>query len=145
MKVLIAYDGSESADAAIMDLLRAGLPPAGVATILSAAETSPWVATAPYAAMMDRPARWPAVRAIAVRNWPRGTEVRVIGVLEPPPGAAAHPGEESSRRPGELVFNAAEDLAHAGLIAVPVVLNGPPADVLLAEAESWAADCVPTQ
>jgi nucleotide-binding universal stress UspA family protein len=38
MKVLIGYDGSECADAALDDLIQAGLPPAGEAHILSVAE-----------------------------------------------------------------------------------------------------------
>lgn len=40
MKVLIAYDGSGCADAAIDDLLRAGLPPTGAALIVSVAAVS---------------------------------------------------------------------------------------------------------
>jgi nucleotide-binding universal stress UspA family protein len=38
MKILIAYDGSKCADAALDDLQRAGLPPAGEAVIVSVAE-----------------------------------------------------------------------------------------------------------
>ena len=38
MKILIAYDGSECADAALADLQRAGLPPAAAALIMSVAE-----------------------------------------------------------------------------------------------------------
>ena len=39
MKILIAYDGSDCADAAIEDLSRAGLPDAGDALILNVTET----------------------------------------------------------------------------------------------------------
>src|SRR5581483_2136211 len=38
MKVLIAYDGSKCADAALDDLTHAGLPPAGEALVMSVAE-----------------------------------------------------------------------------------------------------------
>jgi hypothetical protein len=38
MRILIGYDGSESADAALDDLRRAGLPRAVEALILSVAE-----------------------------------------------------------------------------------------------------------
>jgi nucleotide-binding universal stress UspA family protein len=38
MKVLIGYDGSECADAALDDLMQAGLPPTGEAHIMSVAE-----------------------------------------------------------------------------------------------------------
>lgn len=38
MKLLIAYDGSKCAEAAIDDLTRAGLPPANEAVVVSIAE-----------------------------------------------------------------------------------------------------------
>ena len=38
MKILIGYDGSECADAALDDLTQAGLPPTGEVHILSVAE-----------------------------------------------------------------------------------------------------------
>ena len=38
MKILIAYDGTSPADAAIDDLSMAGLPPTGEAVVLSIAE-----------------------------------------------------------------------------------------------------------
>ncbi|MCC6327147.1 MAG: universal stress protein [Acidobacteria bacterium] len=38
MKVLIAYDGSNDSDAALDDLVRAGLPPAGEALVVSVAD-----------------------------------------------------------------------------------------------------------
>jgi hypothetical protein len=40
MKILIGYDGSESAADAIRDLSRAGMPPAGAATVLSSVDHS---------------------------------------------------------------------------------------------------------
>ena len=55
MKVLIAYEGSECSDAAIVDLPRAGLPAAGVTVVLSVAETSPQLAAAPYGALVSGP------------------------------------------------------------------------------------------
>ena len=45
MKILIGYDGSESANAAIDDLRRAGLPERGEAVALSVAETWPHLPT----------------------------------------------------------------------------------------------------
>src|SRR5690348_18501688 len=45
MKILIGYDGSESANAAIDDLRRAGLPERGEAIALSVAETWPHLPT----------------------------------------------------------------------------------------------------
>jgi nucleotide-binding universal stress UspA family protein len=48
MKVLIGYDGSECADAALDDLTQAGLPPAGEAQIMSVAEV--WLPPPPPSA-----------------------------------------------------------------------------------------------
>lgn len=48
MKVLIGYDGSECADAALDDLIQAGLPPVGEAHILSVAEV--WLPPPPPSA-----------------------------------------------------------------------------------------------
>ncbi len=42
MKILIAYDGSSCAEAALDDLLRAGLPEAGEFRVISVAEV--WLA-----------------------------------------------------------------------------------------------------
>lgn len=50
MKILIAYDGSECSDAAIVDLRRAGLPRVAEASVLSVAETCPPVASAAFGA-----------------------------------------------------------------------------------------------
>jgi nucleotide-binding universal stress UspA family protein len=55
MKVLIAYEGSECSDAAIVDLRRAGLPDSGEALVLSVAEILPELAVAPYGAMVPGP------------------------------------------------------------------------------------------
>jgi nucleotide-binding universal stress UspA family protein len=55
MKILVAYEGSECSDAAIMDLRRAGLPAAGVALVLSVAEMSHRLAAVPYGAMAAGP------------------------------------------------------------------------------------------
>ena len=52
MKILIAYDGSECSDAAIVDLRRAGLPATAEALVLSVAETSPQFAVVPHGALM---------------------------------------------------------------------------------------------
>jgi nucleotide-binding universal stress UspA family protein len=52
MKLLIAYDGSECSDAAIMDLRCAGLPPVADVLILSVAEVSQRVTAAPYGALV---------------------------------------------------------------------------------------------
>jgi nucleotide-binding universal stress UspA family protein len=272
MKVLVAYEGSECSDAAIIDLPRAGLPAAGVTIVLSVAETSPQLAAAPYGALVcgpgmyvpqsvdealagghhlkdaqnfaeqaagrlradfpgwhitteawvDSPAAaiirktraWrpdlivvgshgrsgmtrmvlgsvscdvlhhvdcsvrisrhrlhsqkrsirllvgvdgstnaaAAVAAVAARSWPKGTEVRVVGVVDYRIAVAAATTlegaiplaieDESRDRLARAVHAAAGMLAKSGLNTKSVVLTGEPAEALLAEAENWASDCI---
>jgi len=52
MKILIAYDGTECSDAAIVDLRRAGLPAAVEASVLTVAEPSMQFAQVPSGAAM---------------------------------------------------------------------------------------------
>jgi len=272
MKILIAYDGSEFSDAAIVDLKRAGLPQSSEAVILAVAETSPEHAEVPYGAMVAGPgmfraaitetepvggrllqdaeslaeqaanrlrADFPswhvkteawidaaapaiirkahgwrpdlivvgshgrtglrrfvlgsvshhvvehaacsvrisrhhlhaqernirvligvdgsdnskaAVRAVAGRVWPSGTQVRVVGVFDPRIKLAAATTlegtlpaaveEEYRRSLPEAVHGAARDLAKTGLRAEQFSPVGNPAETLLADAEDWGADCI---
>lgn len=272
MKILIAYDGSECSDAAIMDLRRAGLPADAEAVILAVAETSPQHVDIPFGAMVagpgmfrpeiaesepaddrllrdaqafadqaaDRlrgdfpgwqikteawvdtagsaimrkahgwrpdlivvgshgrsgfsrfmlgsvshhvvkhalcsvrisrhhlhPQDWPirlligadgsdnskaAIKAVAARSWPSGTQAHVVGVFDPRikiaaattlEGALPAAAEQECRKClSEGVRKATEDLAEAGLAAEAVLLEGNPAESLLAEAENWGADCI---
>src|SRR5690348_17226774 len=48
MRILIGYDGSECADAALDDLRRAGLPEKGEALVLSVAEVWPHLANGKF-------------------------------------------------------------------------------------------------
>lgn len=272
MKILIAYDGSECSDAAIVDLRRAGLPGDAQAIVLTAAEVSPQVAAVPYGALIGGPeafcpdgidrkasgvdplreaqglaaqaagrlaADFPgwsiatetwidaaaaaiirkahgwkadlvvvgshgrsgisrfvlgsvsqkvvqyvecsmrisrhrlhaqnrsirlligadgsnnsksAVKAVAARNWPKGTEARAVGVLDSRIALAAagtpegiipvDTEEEFRRRMSQAVRDAAAELAKSGLIASHQVLSGKPDEVLLDKAEEWGADCL---
>lgn len=271
MKVLIAYDGSECADAAIVDLKRAGLPANVEAVVMSVGETERAVCESSYVASLaqlggrvnpaelddsvtdqisepqalasqaaariradfpgwkvtteswideaekaivrkayqwspelivlgsrghstlgrvvlgsvsqyvlhhtirsvrisrhrlhsqDRPIRllvavdgseesWMAVRAVAERNWPAATEVRVVGVHDSQLAlasvgttlgtSAAALQEEGHSRLSCAVHEGARSLRQAGLRAVPDILDGRPAKVLVTEAESWVADCI---
>ena len=272
MKVLIAYDGTASSDAAIVDLRRAGLPGEAEALVLTVAESPAAVAAVPYGALMAGPAmyvpetlddqiphgdalgdaqslatqaaarlaadfpRWrvtteawvdaaapaiirkahgwrpdlvvvgshgrsgirrfvlgsvsnnvlrhvgcsvrisrhhlhpqdrpirlligvdgssnaeSAVRAVAARQWPAGTEARAVGVMDSriavaaactPEGVMPTDIEEECRgRLARAVNDSAEELAKAGLAASHQIIPGKPCEVLLAEAESWGADCV---
>ena len=55
MKVLIAYDGSECSDAAILDLRRAGLPAVAQVLVLSVAEMSMLVEAVPSGTLLACP------------------------------------------------------------------------------------------
>jgi nucleotide-binding universal stress UspA family protein len=92
------------------------------------------------------------VQAVAARNWPAGTEVRVVGVLDsriPVAAATCLEGaipaaveEEARIRMSKAVHEAAAGLTKSGLIVTDSVLVGRPANALLEEAEKWDADCV---
>jgi len=93
-----------------------------------------------------------AVRAVAARSWPSGTQARVVGVFDPRIKLAAATTlegtlpaaveEEYRRSLSEAVDAAAQDLAKAGLRAEPLSSEGNPAQTLLAESENWGADCI---
>jgi nucleotide-binding universal stress UspA family protein len=94
-----------------------------------------------------------AVRAVASRNWPAGTEARVVGVVDSrlvvaamsvPEGIESAASEEEALRGGlsKATRQAAGELARAGLHASPQVLGGVPSAVLVAEAQTWGADCI---
>lgn len=92
-----------------------------------------------------------ALETLATREWPKGTEVRVVAVAEPglPPGRRrARKGEPASggqavlERLERLCEAAGARLAEAGLRAVPSVDAGDPREVLLREASEWEAQAV---
>ncbi len=93
-----------------------------------------------------------AVHAVAARDWPKGTEVRVVGVLDSriaiaaastPPGALAVEFEEESRRElSKAIHEAAKHVETNDLFVTHQVLVGHPDAALLAEAEKWCADCI---
>jgi nucleotide-binding universal stress UspA family protein len=94
-----------------------------------------------------------AVEEVSRRYWPLGTEVRVVGVTDSRiaiavagttiDGAIPTAIEDESRRQlTAAVHEAVKILMAAKLRATPHLITGIPIDVLLAEAEAWAADCV---
>jgi nucleotide-binding universal stress UspA family protein len=95
-----------------------------------------------------------AVRAVAQRNWPQGTAVRVVVAVERPlsllmPGPHGLGGTRLPENGDDLkawgfhaAKAAADGLHRAGLSAVPVVREGSPKRVLTEEADEWNADCI---
>ncbi len=91
-----------------------------------------------------------AVRSVASRDWPRGSEARVVNAawtVPPimPPRASGQIinwlTQENARVRG-AVDAAVAWLEAAGLKVEAVIKEGPPIEVLIGEAESWGADCV---
>lgn len=88
MRLLIAYDGSEASDAAIHDLVRAGLPAVGEALVISVSEN--WMVTNnrdkekrdPYIEELVRESREKAQQAlIETRNSSKRASARVKAAL----------------------------------------------------------------
>jgi nucleotide-binding universal stress UspA family protein len=95
-----------------------------------------------------------AVREVAARSWPKGSEARVCIVDDPltPPGVARfipplkeeieEENEEEMEWVRETVAGAVNLLSSAGLKTTSLVATGDPRRVLVEEAERWGADCV---
>ena len=93
-----------------------------------------------------------AVQAIGARNWPAGTEVRVLGVMDTGialsaattlEGTIPVTAEEELRKCLCCAArDAAQELKKSGLLATPQLLAGKPDEVIIAEAEDWSADAI---
>jgi nucleotide-binding universal stress UspA family protein len=96
-----------------------------------------------------------AVRQVARRLWPHGSEARVVVVVEDPLvptaiGRLVPPVtkwvEESNRVDRawvrRIADKAVETLRSGELNASPVIREGDPKRVLIEEAETWGADCI---
>jgi nucleotide-binding universal stress UspA family protein len=94
-----------------------------------------------------------AVRAVAGRTWPAGSEVRLVAVydtVDPTLVGAFVPSvvqwtEEENKRASERASRMANALAEKlkeRLVASAVAKEGNPKQVLVEEAESWDADCI---
>jgi nucleotide-binding universal stress UspA family protein len=91
-----------------------------------------------------------AVDVVAARQWPKGSEARIINAAWKTP----HPGsdqmlsqiaewiEEENARVKEKVESAEKKLKDAGLSTSVVFKDVEPKQLLLDEAESWGADCI---
>lgn len=96
-----------------------------------------------------------AVRAVAARRWPEGSEARVVvaqtlfggsaaaGGLVPPAVEWIESENEAERKHArEIAERAAATLSAAGLKTSTGVAEGDPKRVLVDEAETWGADCI---
>lgn len=96
-----------------------------------------------------------AVRAVAARRWPKGSEARVCivddepldfgfveRVVPPLKEVIEKENGEEAAWVKEIVDGAAVRLSAAGLATSSVVTSGDPRRVLVEEAERWGADCI---
>lgn len=95
-----------------------------------------------------------AVDAVYRRVWPTGTEVRLVAVVDTVMAITPDPsqpsimkwievGEEDNWEQVRQIFEpSADKLRSAGLDAAVMIRRGNPKGEVVAEAESWGADCV---
>src|SRR5262245_41223176 len=91
-----------------------------------------------------------AIETVAARKWPAGSEVRIVNATWATPQITAGHGTgpitkwiaEEKARVKKMIDEAAGKLTAAGLKADTAVKEGEPKGLLIAEAESWGADCI---
>lgn len=95
-----------------------------------------------------------AVEAVCSRNWPRGTEARLLAAVDtvmaitPDSSQPAimkwiEVGDEENWEAVRKIFEpAAEKLRVLGLDAAVMIRRGNPADEIIDEAETWGAECI---
>lgn len=95
-----------------------------------------------------------AVDAVCDRQWPKGTQVGLLAVVDTVMAVASDSAEPSAvkwievaveenwDRVREIFEPAAQKLRSAGLHAEILIRRGNPADQILQEAHTWGADCI---
>jgi nucleotide-binding universal stress UspA family protein len=95
-----------------------------------------------------------AVEAVCNRNWPGGTEVGLLAVVDTVMAITPNSAEPSAKKwievadetswddVREIFEPLAQRLRSAGLRAEVLIRRGNPADEILEEADTWGADCI---
>jgi nucleotide-binding universal stress UspA family protein len=87
-----------------------------------------------------------AVRAVAQRLWPTGSEVRLVAALDPMIATALQwvEGGALDERAwmSKRVESSVERLQTSGLTITTVIKEGDPKRILIDEAKQWGADCI---
>ena len=95
-----------------------------------------------------------AVAAVCNRNWPAGTEVGLLVVVDTVMPVVPNPSEPAVMKwievgdenrwdeVREIFEPSAQELRNAGLHAEVLIRRGNPADQILEEAHTWGADCI---
>jgi nucleotide-binding universal stress UspA family protein len=119
MRILIGYDGTNGADAALEDLARAGLPPDAEAMVLTVADASMAVASRAFA-------------------------MTATGTTVPPFDHRQNEAASAVERAREVAADAAERLRtrFPGWHVSPDVWGGSPASSIALKADAWRPDLV---
>ena len=95
-----------------------------------------------------------AVEAVSRREWPKGTEARLLAILDTVMAISPDPSqpqvlkwievgdEENWEQVRQLFQPLADKLQAAGLDAAVMIRRGNPTNEILDEAESWGANCI---
>jgi nucleotide-binding universal stress UspA family protein len=91
-----------------------------------------------------------AVEAVAARKWPAGSEARIVNATWVTPQLTSHQMvgsiikwiAEEKARIKKMIDEAADKLRATALKTEAVVREEDPKRLLIAEAESWGADCI---
>lgn len=82
-----------------------------------------------------------AAQSVAKRSWPMGSEVRLVTVTKPFGMYGVAPDEQRNRAT-EAQKPVKATLQEAGLKVSSIIREGEAKSALVAEAESWGADCI---
>ena len=95
-----------------------------------------------------------AIDAVCRREWPAGTQVRLLAVVDTVMAITPDPSQPSAMKwievedednwdeVREIFEPSAQKLRSAGLEAAVMIRRGNPKDEIIEEAESWEADCI---
>jgi len=83
-----------------------------------------------------------ALKAVASRDWPKGTEVRILTVVNPFDYSIPEFVDKAMERAESLHRAIANDLNPTPAFTSSVVCEGEPAMMILSVAEEWKPDCI---
>jgi nucleotide-binding universal stress UspA family protein len=87
-----------------------------------------------------------AVRAVAGRAWPAGSEARVVAAVDDTVEEVLEYVEAANHQSWSWLMNtleaAGKTLTAAGLTVTPHIKKGAPKDIIVSDAEAWEADCI---
>jgi nucleotide-binding universal stress UspA family protein len=84
----------------------------------------------------------PAVRAVALREWPKGTEIRIFTAVDPFEFAVSESVDRAIQRAKSLHRTIAGELNRTPAFTSSIVREGDPRKLILGEADQWKADSI---